>query len=160
MRTPTLLLAVAVITLVALVPGCTGPAPFSTETTTVLVPYYQSGADHEIVLESSLNRESKLGIRYMGAEAWDAAIEKLNRAVDDGDDDARTHFALGVAYELTNQYERAKTHYMIAIENAPKQVESYEIALMRINTKLGQRSASAAMVPSDDWEALAEVLGE
>ena len=122
--------------LVLLVAGCQGA--FQTDSTFVTVPFPQGGGDEEVWVESSLNRDSKLGVRYLGAGAWGVATNKLNLAIASGDDDARTHFALGVAYELDGNYHEAKAHYELALERAGVSTTDYEDAVRRIRVKLGE----------------------
>ena len=121
--------------------GCQGM--LTSESAVVSVPAPHQGIPQEVVVESSLKRDSKLGVRYLGADAWDSAVNKLEFAVETGDDDARTHHALGVAYEMVGQNQMAKAHYMLALENASTQNTEYERAVQRIRTKLGEGTAVA-----------------
>jgi Tfp pilus assembly protein PilF len=124
------------------VAGCQGT--FTSESAIVAVPFSQQGTPQEVVVESSLKRDSKLGVRYLGADAWDSAVNKLEFAVGSGDDDARTHHALGVAYEMTGNNTMAKAHYMLALENAGVHNVEYERAVQRIRAKLGEGTYASA----------------
>ena len=128
--------AVAAVAGLLTLGGCQGA--LTSETAFVPVTSTTTSASEEVLVESSLKRDSKLGVRYLGAGAWDAAITKLDLAVQEGDNDSRTHHSLGVAYEMTGQYELAKAHYMAALENSGTQNFEYVESVRRIRTKLGE----------------------
>lgn len=79
------------------------------------------------------------GIGHLRNRDWQKAIDELTKAVDkDGKDtkDHKAHFALGVAYEMQDNLEKALEHYKAA--NFTHGDPDYIRALDRAETKMKQ----------------------
>jgi len=119
--------------------GCkSNPFASKSLSATVTVPFDEAGEDRDVTVESSSKEDSMNGVKYLDAGAWNDAIARFEAAVAAGDDDPRTHFALGVAYEVTGRLQDAKSQYMKAIDASEELNSEYTIALKRVRVKLGE----------------------
>ncbi|MFG0330035.1 MAG: tetratricopeptide repeat protein [Phycisphaerales bacterium] len=87
---------------------------YSDDSVTVMVEY--DGEEIPVHVEPSNHPRSEAGVRALEVGDYDEAIEALEDAVDADDEDVRSIFALGVAYEATGDYDLAMDQYDAARE--------------------------------------------
>jgi hypothetical protein len=85
----------------------------------------------ETEVESSGNKNSAMGVRYLRAESWDQALASFQQALTESANDDRSAYGAGVAAEALGQYDRALGYYRTAC--ALKQSSLYMEARDRMN---------------------------
>ncbi len=87
---------------------------------------------------ASTNKDCEEAIKEFRNENWPRAIQLLDQAVQKDPMDARSHFALGLAYEMSGQLDAALEQYMIA-NRIPRKINAeYDASVRRIKAKLGR----------------------
>lgn len=128
--------------LLASLPGC-GRLHFSRTTSVVTVHAAAPSApdpfvskDYEVTVKSSSNSACRAGVADLRNEDAPRAIENLQRAVDQNPKDEDAHFALGIAYEMNGQYEKALEEFKAANRLTSKTNPEYDASRRRAQAKL------------------------
>lgn len=74
------------------------------------------------------NIDREIGVAYLGAKDYDAAISELQKSVSKNPQESSGHFWLGKAYYEKGRYEKAIVHFSKAVELQPDNC-SYQVLL-------------------------------
>jgi len=100
------------------------------------VPY--KGDVAAITCLASTDQHCFNGIGHLRNRDWQKAVDELTQAVAKNTKDDKAHFALGVAYEMLEDLDKAMEHYKAA--NFVKNQPDYMRAVDRVETKLKQKA--------------------
>jgi len=82
---------------------------------------------------ASFNLSCQNGISHLRNRDWQKAVDELNQAISKDGKDVKAQFALGVAYEMLNELDKAMEHYKVA--NFLKGDPEYMRAVDRVDYK-------------------------
>ncbi len=104
----------------------------------VYVPEANGSDNVTYKILASTNKDCEEAVKEFRNENWARSIELLQLAVQKDRMDARAHFALGLAHEMSGQLDLALEHFMIA-NRIPRKINSeYDASVRRVKAKLGR----------------------
>jgi tetratricopeptide (TPR) repeat protein len=140
MRSLVMTMAMGLASLEMLMTGCSVykdmTAPSQDRVATLDVPFDGDNVTVTATASSS-SGDSFEGVGHLRNRDWDKAVECLTRVIEKDPEDTQAHFALGVAYEMLDQYPNAEKHYKKAnlYEGGSEQ---HQQAVLRILRKQGK----------------------
>jgi tetratricopeptide (TPR) repeat protein len=106
--------------------------------TLVEVPAAKPGEMEQYVVEASASRPCEAGVRAFRDQQWEVAITAFQQALGEDPDDENAHFALGIAYEMTGQLDKALEQYESANRLPRRPNPAYSMSIERVRAKLGR----------------------